>query len=78
MADGHWMGFGFGGGLMWIIWILLILAAVWGIKVAVSSGGEANRPTSRQESALEILKARFARGEISAEEYKRMRHELEN
>ena len=78
MVDGHWMGFGFGGGFMWIIWILLILAVIWGVKAAVSSGGGASRPGDRQENALEILKARFARGEISAEEYKRMRHELEN
>jgi len=74
MYDGHW--FGFGGGFMWIIWILFIVAVIWIIRSAASSGSS-NPPPATRESALEILKARYARGEITAEEYKRMRQEIE-
>ena len=74
MSDGHWMGFGFGGGFMWIIWVLVLLAVIWGIKAALA----ASSSTDRTQNALEILKIRYARGEISAEEYQRMRRELED
>ena len=74
MYDGHW--FGFGGGFMWIAWILFIVAVIWVIRSAASPGGGRQPPETR-ESALEILKARYARGEISAEEYQRMRREIE-
>ncbi len=74
MSDGHWMGFGFGGGFMWIVWVLVLLAVIWGIKAAFS----ASSSTDRTQNALEILKIRYARGEISAEEYQRMRRELED
>jgi len=73
MYDGHW--FGFGGGFMWIVWLVILVAIVWVIRSAVSGGGDA--ASSTRESALEILKARYARGEISLEEYRRMREELE-
>ncbi len=74
MYDGHW--FGFGGGFMWLIWILFIVAVIWVIKSAAGAGRGGEPPATR-ESALEILKARYARGEISAEEYQRMRREIE-
>jgi len=76
MYEGHWLGFG--GGFMWLVWILIIVAVVWVIKSAASSGTGTTQPPSSHESALEILKARYARGEITAEEYQRMRKELEN
>jgi putative membrane protein len=75
MYNGQWMGFG--GGFMWIVWILLIVGVVWVIKVMLSTGNDAPPRANLPQSALDILKARFARGEISAEEYKRMRQELE-
>ena len=30
MFDGH--GFGFGGGFMWLFWILAIAAIAWAVK----------------------------------------------
>jgi len=69
MYDGHW----FGGGFMWIFWILLILAIIWGIK-AVSFGGTTS--SNRQKSALDILKERYARGEIEQQEFDQKRKDL--
>jgi putative membrane protein len=71
---GHdgWMGFG--GGFMWVFWILLIVIVVWAVK-AVAGGG--STPPSHEESPMEILKKRYARGEIDEEEFERRRKELE-
>ena len=65
MYEGHW----FGGGFMWIFWILLILAIFWGAKAVTSDTPSVNQ----QKSALEILKERYARGEIDHDEYERVR-----
>ena len=69
MMDGFWMGF------VWIWPVLLvagIAALVWGLSRA-SAGGE-TRASSGHERAVEILRERFARGEITEQEYReRMR-----
>ena len=62
----------FGGGFMWLIWILLIVAIV--VMVKAWSGGSSG---SRDESPMEILKKRYARGEIDEEEFEHRRRELE-
>lgn len=63
-----------GGSFMWGFWIVLIVAVIFFIK---------NISTSRHEeggdsSPLEILKKRYARGEIDDEEYERRCKKLEN
>ena len=71
MFDGHW--YGMGGGFMWIIWILLIVVFGWAIFTAIGDG-ISNRKTPK--SALDILKERYARGEIDQEEYEEKRKTL--
>jgi len=67
----HWMGYGFGMITHVVFLILAIYGIIWLFR-AVS------RPRLPQEStALEILKRRYAKGEISGEEYQRMKKELE-
>ena len=66
MFDGH----GFGGGFMWLFWILLIVVVVWALKATAFSNGKAER---KDKSPLEILQERFARGEIDEEEFERKR-----
>ncbi|MGD2205478.1 MAG: SHOCT domain-containing protein [Anaerolineae bacterium] len=67
-------GMGFGLILMLLFWGALIALAVWLVQGLFPS---ANRPpappTGRDLSAREILDRRFARGEISREEYDLMR-----
>ena len=70
MGDGS--GMWFGGGFMWILWIVLIAIIAWVLKVLTDSG--INKPNN---SPLEILKERYARGGIDDEEYERKRNELE-
>lgn len=73
MYDGHM--FGFGGGFMWIFWILLIVAIVWAVK---ATGGSRNNPPENRKSALDILKERYARGEIDQQEFEQKRKELDD
>lgn len=66
---------GFGGGFMWIFWILLIVFIIWGIKAF--NINTSNNDNTGKESPLEILKKRFARGEIDDQEFNSKRKELE-
>ena len=79
MYDFFCNGYGFAGGFwfMWIFW-LVALGLVVGLVVWLIS--RANRPTITQSSsgaaALEILKKRYARGEITKEEFEQMKQDL--
>ena len=73
MYDGH--VFGFGGVIMWLFWILLIVVIVWIVKAAMGSGE--NR-IGKGKSALKLLQERYARGEIDREEYQQKREDLSN
>ena len=71
MYEGHW----FGGGFMWLFWILVVLVLFWGLKAALSSGGSSSSPHDSR-SALDILKERYARGEIDQEEFNQRKRDL--
>ena len=61
-------------GFMWLWWIFgiaLIVAIVWAIAQATSRGDNNGSP-----SAEEILKRRYARGEIDENEYRRRLEDL--
>jgi len=66
--DGGW-------GILWMIasWALIVALVVW--LVRSFSGGGPGR-TERKPSPLDILDERFARGEISEEEYEERRRTL--
>jgi putative membrane protein len=63
---------GFGGGIMWIFWVLLVVLILWVVKTAAGkiSAGE-------PKSALDILQLRYAKGEIEREEFERKRKDLQ-
>jgi putative membrane protein len=71
MMDGYGMGYGIG--ILGLIFsILVIIGLVLLIKYLWESGGAKRE----QESALEILKKRYARGEISKEEFEEKKKDL--
>lgn len=72
MSDG---GMWFGGGFMWIFWILIIAAVIWLLKMVSDNSFRNRKPDD--DGPLEILEKRYARGEIEEEEYQRRRKELE-
>ncbi len=55
-------------------WILVIAGIVW-LVVRVGQKAVGTRSTA-EESALEILKKRYARGEISTAEYEEKKRDL--
>ena len=63
-----------GGIPMIIIWLLLIVAAIVGIRWAVNT----NRPSGSAggKDALEILKRRYAAGEIDRDQYLAIKKEI--
>ncbi len=75
--DGGMMGGGIGVWMLFsvIFWILVIvgivLLVVWAVQKG--TGGGAGRT---EESALEILKKRYARGEISKEEFEEKKRHI--
>mgnify|MGYP000952188038 CR=1 FL=1 len=76
MWDGHeGMGWWMLIGSLWFVlfWGLII----WAVVTFVSrlDGSRSNRST-REESPIDIAKRRYARGEISKEEYDRLRTDL--
>lgn len=72
------MGFGTGSGLLgWIFmalwWVLVILGLVMLVRWLASSGSEDN---ASERSALDILKKRYAKGEISEDDFARMKEDI--
>jgi len=64
------MGFGF----IWILLIIGVVAYAVGWRPGIKQN---NQPTRQsQATALDILKERYARGEISREEFETMRQDL--
>jgi putative membrane protein len=71
----HWdygWGMGFGLVFMVIFWALVILGVVYIYKMIA----ERSRPSGKSESALDILKKRYAKGEITKEELEKMKDDL--
>lgn len=67
-----WGPWGIGMGLMMLVfWGLIIVALVLGIRWLMTQGKE-----PRSDSALEILRQRYARGEINKEEFEAMKRDL--
>ena len=64
---------GFGGGMMWIFWILILLALAGFVIFLARQAGESR---NRDKTALEILEERYARGDIDRDEFKQMRDDL--
>lgn len=57
-------------GGMWFWWILIVLVIVAVVWVAISYSRRGNN--SPRESPEQILKRRFAKGEIDREQYEQM------
>jgi putative membrane protein len=67
-------GMGWGMGCFWIIGIIIIVAIVWiMVKVMNNNTSSKNFPG---KSALDILKERYAKGEISKDEFEERRRDL--
>lgn len=70
---GWWMVFG--GVLMVLFWGGIIALIVWGIKRLTERGGSTSS-SGQKQGPLDIVKERYAKGEISKEEFDRIREDL--
>jgi len=74
VGDGGWMwglGMGLGGLVMLLFWGVLLVGLVLAVRHA---GGGGSVP--RESTALDVLKRRYAAGEITREQYEQMRRDL--
>ncbi|GJM43048.1 MAG: hypothetical protein DHS20C20_33300 [Ardenticatenaceae bacterium] len=77
MMTGFGMGFGWFGFLMMaLFWVGIIAAAFWFFSNLFPQHKQTTSGDAL-ETAVAILKKRYARGEISKEEFEAMRHDLE-
>jgi putative membrane protein len=65
---------GFGMGFMWIILAIVIIAVILLTKGYLSPVKKESMPA--EQSALDVLKRRYARGEISKEEFEEKKRDL--
>lgn len=75
---GHMGDYGWGCGMgigMLLFWGLLIAGIVMLVKCSMGSG--ACRKREMGKSALDLLKERYARGEIEREEFEQKKRDLE-
>ena len=74
---GGWSGGGmmnwFGGGIMMVIfWVLFSALIIWIVREV--RGSNSNSPSSSK--ALDILKERYAKGEINKEEFEQKKKDI--
>lgn len=74
-GSGWWMLFAGFAGLLF--WGSIIALAVWAIR-RVTDDRPGDGWYRHHKSPMEFLKERYARGEISKEEYDRIKRDLEN
>jgi len=72
--NGFW-GHMWGGPIIWVFLLIIIVILV----IAVLNRGKFSPERNKlQETAMDILKKRYARGEITKEEYEEMKEEIIN
>ncbi len=68
----------FGGGMWfsWLFWLIIIAVAAWLIMNMVNRSQKNSGSDSAIESALDILNNRYAKGEITKEQFEQMKKDL--
>ena len=67
-------GFGYGGMFMWIILLIVVGLLIYFIVQVQKTKGQT---PAQGETHMDILKKRYAKGEISKEDFDRMKRDLE-
>jgi putative membrane protein len=77
------MGWGYGYGMSWtweiamvVFWIAVIVGIIFLIRWFIVSTRSGSHTSVRGDSAQEILKMRYARGEINKGEFEQMKRDL--
>ena len=67
-------GYGYGGMFMWILFLILLGVVIYFI---VQNTRSKNLEGQSRETPIDILKKRYAKGEITKEDFDRMKNELQ-
>lgn len=65
----------FFGGWMIIVWIVILGLIVWGVVALTRRSGAGSAPDSNR-TPLDIARERYAKGEISKDEFERIKKDL--
>ena len=65
-----------GGVVMMLFWVLILVAIVWGAVYFARKSGKLNTAASHIETPLDVVKRRYAAGEINKEQFEEMKHNL--
>ena len=71
----HGLYYGWGMGYGWILWIVLLFFVIWLANKVFTQKKTSNQ--SGTKSPMDILKERYARGEIRKEEFDIMKKDLQ-
>jgi putative membrane protein len=74
MTGGVWMG----AGMIWMFLLLvgLVLLIVWLVQAVQSRPREPGQKDGREDEALGIARERYAKGEITKEQYEQIERDL--
>lgn len=71
----HWGDYGWGAGFGWIFMVVFWILVILGVVYLVQAISKTSRKEDK-ETPLDILKKRYAKGEITKEEFDKMKDEL--
>jgi putative membrane protein len=76
MQWGNWGNYGWGMGFGWIFivlfWALVIFGIVYIVQAILRRGGR----SGPEETPIDVLKKRYAKGEITKEEFERRKDDI--
>lgn len=70
---GHMMYYGYGGGFMWLLFIVVIGVLIYLVLQYTKTKGGTGMSG---ETPLDVLKKRYAKGELTKDEFDRMKRDL--
>jgi putative membrane protein len=70
----HWMNWMGGGWLMMMLWWAVIIAIIYFVVRTFTPAW--NNRQNKEDSAVEILKKRYVRGEISKDEFEQKKKDI--
>ena len=70
---GHMMPYGYGGMFMWILFLIIIGVVLYAVIRGAKSSGTFG---ASGETPLDILKKRYAKGEITKDQFEQMKKDL--
>lgn len=76
-GGGHMMDFGFGGIFMWLIFLALAVFLIYIFIIQPRRSGESGGGQPK-ETPLDILKKRYARGDITKEEFESLKKDIDS